>query len=283
MRTLWAVAVLAAVGGGVPAEDAVTIKLKKPAKGETVKDTKSEDLDVSQAVNGKVLVSQEVKSSSTYTDEVLEAGEKGKPTKLKRTYESMTVSVGGKKPDLGLDGKTVLIEKGKEKYTFSIDGKEVSAEAAKLLDKEFNKQDGEEPEELMLPKKAVKPGDTWDVDVKAVEKMFGEDMKVDTAKAKATGKLVKVYDQDKAKFGVIEFTIELPIASIEVPGVGAVDATAGSKLTVNITLDACIDGTRYAASSTGTVGGEVGAKVQGMAVSLTLGGKMTSKGEAAKK
>ena len=56
---------------------------------------------------------------------------------MKRTYESAELTVNGQKQDLGLKGRTVLIEKKGDKYTFTADGKPVAGKAAELLGKEF--------------------------------------------------------------------------------------------------------------------------------------------------
>lgn len=289
LKRLW-VAVLAAglIGGLAPAADeAITIKIKKTAKGDVVKETKTEDVDttIQASINGMAqTIDQGGSSKVVYTEEVMEKGEKDKKaTKLKRTYETFELTKAGKKLDLKMEGKTVLIEKGKEKYTFTEDGQAVTGEVADMLDKEFNKKNEEEMEDLMLPKKAVKVGDTWEVDAKALSKMFGEEMSVDPDKAKVTGKLVKVYDKDKAKFGVIEFAILLPVTAVAVDKDNKVDATAGSKLKMTLTMDACVDGTVYGGTSSAKMEGEVGMKANGADITITTSGKMESKAETAKK
>jgi hypothetical protein len=288
LKRLWA-AVLAAglvAGAAGAADEAITIKLKKAGKGDVVKETKTEDVtnDATITVGGQEMKQNEKSSSKfVYTDEILERGEKDpKPTKLKRTYETADVTKMGKEVDLGLKGKTVAIEKGKDKYTFTVADGKLGDEAKEVLDKEFNKKDDVDAEELMLPKKAVKVGDTWEVDVKAVEKMFGEEMSVDKDKTKVTGKLVKVYDKDKAKFGVVEYTMELPIASLKIMD-QSVPATAGSKLKLTVSLDGCLDGTVYGGTSTGKMEGELGLKVPMAEVAIKLSGTMASKSEAVKK
>jgi len=285
-RLLAAVLTVAAIGSVTAADEAVTIKIKKPGKGEVVKETKAEDIDTVVNISaGGQKQEQKEKSGSkmVYTDEVVEKGEKdAKPTKTKRTYETAEIVKAGEKVDLGLKGKTVTIEKVKDKYTFALEEGKLSKEAAEVLDKEFNKKDDVDMEELMMPKKPVKVGDTWDVDLKAVEKMFGDEMVIDKDKSKVTGKLVKVYDKDKAKFGVIEYTIALPIASLAVMG-QTLPTTDGSKLKVTLSVDGCIDGTVYGGTTTGKVEGDLGMKVPMADVALKLTGTMNSKSEPAKK
>lgn len=288
LKRLW-VAILAAglvAGAAGAADEPITIKLKKAGKGDVVKETKTEEVtnvaDVT-AMGQKNTTEEKAGSKLVYTDEIVEKGEKdSKPTKLKRTYETADVTKKGEKVDVGLKGKTVVIEKGKDKYTFKADGGELKADATELLDKEFNKKDEPDMEELMMPKKAVKVGDTWQVDAKAVEKMFGDELAVDKDKVKVTGKLVKVYDKDKAKYGVIDFTIDLPVASVNVMG-QPLQTTDGSKLTVTISLDGCIDGSVYGGTSSGKMEGNVGLKVPMAEVALKMSGTMSSKSEAVKK
>jgi hypothetical protein len=182
-----------------------------------------------------------------------------------------------------LKGKTVLIEKGKMNYSFALEGGgELNAEAADLLQKEFNKKNDVDMDEMMLPKKPVKVGDTWTVEPKAVEKMFGDEMAVDKDKASVTGKLLKVYDKDKAKWGVIEYVIELPVLSIKSP-MGAVDTADGSKLKMTMTIDGCVDGSAYGGSVTGKMDGDITLKIPGAEVALKMKGDIGSKSEAAKK
>lgn len=275
-----------AAGAVAAADEAVTIKIKKAGKGDVVKETKGEEVEnlINATVAGMASKEEEKAGSKlTYTDEILARGDKDpKPTKLKRTYESAEQTVRGEKVDLGLKGKAVLIEKGKDEYTFTVEGGKLSKEAAELLGKEFNKKDEPDLEELLVPKKAVKVGDTWEVDVTAVAGMFGDQMSVDKEKAKATGKLVKVYDKDKVKYGVIEFTSELPIQSVTLMK-QPVKASDGSKIKVVITVDVCIDGSVYGGTSSGTMEGEIGLKVPQAEINIKLSGKMTSKSETVKK
>lgn len=278
-RLLAAVLTVVAIGSATAADEAITVRLKKPAAGESVRDIKTEEIDVNQTVDGKARPTLQVRTKAEYTDKAVEGDGKGKPTKLERAYKTMEVSA-GEKLDTGLNGKTVLIQKGKEKYTFTVDGKDAPAAGAKILDSEFNTKD--DPEQLMLPTKPVKVGDTWDVPVKAVDKLLGQEFVIDGKKAKATGKLVKVYDKNKAKYGVVEYNLELPVSSLMVGEGAAVNADASSLLKVTIIYEGCIDGTIYESTSTSTLNGEVKAKVQGMEVVVKMSGKISTKSEPVK-
>lgn len=288
LRRIFAAAVIAALSfSATPAADeAVTIKVRRLATGDVVEQTKSDEAIEKTTVtaDGKEQ-KQEQKSGNkaVFVDEILEADGKAiKPAKLKRTYETAEVTQGGQKVDVGLAGKTVLIEKGKEKYTYTIDGQPVSKPAAAMLDREFDRPGMAGFEEVMIPKKPVKVGDTWSADPKEMVKLLEGQMGVDPDKTKVTGKLLKVYDQGGAKFGVLEFTLNIAVTTLKTP-TGVLDTSAGSTLTFTITMDGCIDGSRYGGTSKGTVKGDLGIKIPNTDVKITLDGTMDSKAGFAKK
>lgn len=282
---VWAVLVLPAAGA---ADDAVAIKLKKPAAGDVVRQSKTDgSTEVTTISAGGQTQKQEDQSSTTvaFTDEVLKAdGTATKPIKVRRTYEKAEAVRKGRPTDLGLKGKTVLIEKpeGKARYEFTTDGKPVSKEAADLLDREYNRSGMAAFEDVMLPAKPVKVNDPWAVDAAEIAKLFADTMKVDAAKTKVSGTLVKVYDAGGAKFGVIEFSISLAVTGMKSP-MGDLDAAAGSVMTFTVTMDRCIDGSRYGYTSSGTVKGELGVKLPQADVKVAIDGTMQAKVEAAKK
>ncbi len=285
MRFLWAVLMGGLLCGAASADDPITLKVRRPSKGEVVKETKTEDATATvEAKKGEQKGMKEVLSSSraVYTEEVVDKKDTDKkPTKLTRKYESWEVTREGKKLDLGLDGKTVTISKGFEKWTFEVDGKAVAGEAVALLNKEFN-ADEPDTDELMLPKKAVKAGDSWELDGKLVAKAFADDLKVDPDKVKATGKLLKVYDIDKAKYGIIEYSMELPIIGVPLDGKVS-DTLPGSKVLLTLVVDACVDGTTAGGTSTFKVDGKVVWKVDGTDYTVTSGSTMKTVAEPVKK
>lgn len=249
------------LGGATAADEAITIKMKKPGKGEVVKESKTDSTTVTvTAVANGMDIKQEFKDTSTfaYTEEVLDRPDGAKrATKLKRTYEKAEGQDKGQAADYQLAGKTVVIEKGKDKYTFGIDGKPLTGQAADKLDKEFNKKKSDtEMEDVVLPKKPVKVGDSWDIDAKQLVEAFAEDgMELDTKKVKGTGKLVKVYDKGGCKNGVMEITIELPLLKMATGPGDAKALTAGSFMKLEMTADGCIDGTVSGGTMTGKMTG----------------------------
>jgi hypothetical protein len=265
---------LFAAGGAFAADEAVTIKVKKPGPGDVVKETKTEKAVNKVTVNvmGTDRVQEEtVTSKFAYIDEVVEKPAAAKqPTKVKRTYENASVQKGGKDEDAGLAGKTVVIEKKGDSYSFTIDGKEVSRLAADVLRKEFGK-DKEITEEDFLPKEPVKVGGTWKLDIAKFAKDLSADaqMSADVEKSSGTGKLVKVYDKDGHKFGVLEIKMELVITKGGRPGQEmAMKPGSSMKLTVNI--DACIDGTSANGTSKVQVKGDLSGSMNNVTVKVDL-------------
>jgi hypothetical protein len=237
-----AVGLAAAVGR---ADDGpVTIKVKQPGPGDRVKETKTETgtNKVSFTVMGMEQNKEDkVTTRFVYTDEILEkpAGAK-RPTKLKRTYETAEETKDGEKVDLGLVGKTVMVEKKGSGYDVKVDGREPTGPAADVLKKEFGKEKEINDEDL-LPKDPVKVGGTWKVDVAKLAADASDELDIDVAKSTGTGKLIKVYDKGGHKFGVVDITLELALKKIG-PSGQAVELKPGSKLKVTATLDSCIDG-----------------------------------------
>ncbi len=246
-------------------DNAYTIKVREPAKGEVVLVERTEEVNSQNKVvdgNGKALQDQINKGviSATYRETILEQEGKKRPTKLRRDYEKAQLKTDGKTVDQAFHGKSVLIEKQKTgKYAFTLDGgKALTGADAESLEKEFNGDGGDDKFDLekhLLPKNAVKLNDTWKIDMEAMAKDFASNTKVevDLAKAAGTGKLKKVYEKDGRQFGELHFVVELPLKSL--PGAPGMKLAlqAGSKATIDVTLDVCIDG----ASVAGTLKGNM--------------------------
>jgi hypothetical protein len=255
-----------------------SINLKRPGPGDMVQETRTEKTTskVTINVNGMDQVKEEAATTrSEYTAEVIErpAGAK-KPTKLKRTYETAEITKNGEKQDLGLAGKTVLIEKKGDEYSFQLtDGTELSSRAAELLGKEFNKD--KSTDDVLLPRKPVKVGESWKLAVADLAKgLSGGGMAIDAARSTATATLNKVYDKDGHRFGVIEVKMDLAVTKIG--GNQEVPLKDGSKLDIGVVFDGCIDGSDGARSAKTTMKGTLTGEVNG--VGLTIALEMTGSG-----
>lgn len=258
LRPLLVTALLAvpAFSGDEPTYD---ITLKKEAKGDRTKTVSTEagDIRFKLEVMGQELDKGEKKTvRQTFTEEIVEkpAGAK-KPTKLKRTYEVSGATTDGKKTTHAYQGKTVLIEKKGDKYEFTADGKELTGDDAEELESEFNKhEDIPLDDQDLMPDKPVPVGGTWTVDAKKIAAAFeqGGPFTLDAAKTKATGKLVKVYDKDGRRFGVIDLTMTLAVKELKIDNM-ELPMKPGSKVTATTTYELCIDGSAHTGTEKSTL------------------------------
>lgn len=255
----------------------VTIKVKQPGPGDRVKETKTENATQKTSFMGMAMETK-VGTKFVYTEEVIErpAGAK-RATKLKRTYETAEMTKDGDKVDLGLVGKTVLIEKKGDGYDVTVDGKEVSGQAGDILKKEFAKEKQVNDEDL-LPKEPVKVGGTWKIDLGPLAKDAADELAIDTEKSSATGKLTKVYDKGGHKFGVVEITLDLAVTKAGSGG-QALELKDGSKVQVTAVLDACIDGSKGDVTGKTTMTGTLAGTVMGNDVKIELGSVKEGTGE----
>ena len=235
-RTFVAALGVVILAGPSLAADEVTIKLRKPELGDVVKDTRVEEENnkITVTAMGMDNVMPEAsKSKYVFTDEILaKPADAKRPTKIKRTYETAERTKNGTAVDLGLAGKTVMIEKKGEKYEFALaDGGALNEAATEILDKEINEK-SEAGEEIFAPKKPVKVGETWSADLAAAAKDLAKSgLSIDVDKSKATVKLAKVYDKGGSKFGLMEVKMDLIVTKASGKG-QEIPMKDGSKLTV---------------------------------------------------
>jgi hypothetical protein len=250
------------------ADKAYPIKIKRLAKGESELVDKTEMSTQTIKIednNQNLLKEQKEKKgrTSVYRQTILERVGDKKATKLTRKYEKATVTADGETTKLPYEGKTVLIEKKGDRYEFRIEGdEELTGEAAKELNEEFNKKgelDDKALEKLLLPGKAVKVGEEWKIDVAAVSKAFQEEgsLEVVPEKTKGTGKLLRVYNKGQRQFGVIRLHLDLTLKSVTHDGNKVILQADKSKMEMEFTVDACIDGSSATASGTWRVSGNI--------------------------
>lgn len=263
----------------------VTIKIKHPGPGDRVKETKTETTTnkVSFTVMGMDMSKDEQTASNmVYVEEVVTrpVGAK-RATKLKRTYETATLTKDGEKIDLGLVGKTVVIEKKDAGYDITVDGKAIDGPAADVLKKEFKKEKQVNDED-MLPKNPVKVGGTWKIDMAPLAKDAAGELDIDVAKSKGTGKLIKVYDKGGHKYGVVEITLELVLTKIGGEA-QTIELKDGSKMTVTAVLDSCIDGSKSDATGKMTLKGAFTGTTMGIDLKFDLTSVKEGRGEELEK
>jgi len=274
---------------GLRADDGpITLKFKKTAAGDVVKETKTESgtNKVSFTVMGMDKNQDETSVTRTvYTEEVVEkpAGAR-RATKLKRVYETAEMTKNGEKQELALAGKTVVVEKEKDKdgYKITVDGKEPEGLAAVVLGKEFRKEKQVSDEDF-LPKAPVKVGDTWKIDVAPLAKDAAGELDIDADKSSGTGKLTKVYDKGGHKFGVVEVTLDLAVSKLGGGGGQEVELKAGSKLTATAVLDVAVDGSTPGGTMKMTVKGEFTGTTMGIDLKFDLTSVTEGSAEEVKK
>lgn len=239
------------VPGVLRADDAYSIKLKKTGRGESTRsDLQATDTFRIKLTDseGKVVQNDENKTSErfVYRETILEMKpEDKKPTRLERDYEKVEITSRGDTRTFAHVGKPVLIEKKNNRYEFQLKGgKALAPKEADFLSREFNDPNEEKIEdEYFLPKKAVAVGEKWKIETAPLIKNFqrGSPMECDAEGAAAVGKLLRVYERDSRRFGVLIIQVELPLKSVSF-GKDKITLDKGGKALLTVTLDVCIDG-----------------------------------------
>jgi hypothetical protein len=241
-----AVALLAVVAPA--ADEAIELKHYPPKVGDRTRVTDEERTTTRSIITVGEKREDKVERHTkqvVYVSEVLavKKGEK-KGTKIKRVYEKAEDVKDDTATKLPLHGKTVVIEKKGDKYTFTFDdGKAVDGEPREELDKEFNKKD-EDAIDDFIPKRPLKPGETWKMDADKLVKALTKEkdaFTVDKKGASGTGKLAEVYTFGGSRYGVYDMRVELPLT--ELGGENKLALKAGSKMVMHIVGDGNVDGT----------------------------------------
>jgi hypothetical protein len=269
-----------------PAQE-YAIKLGKPGPGDQSQVKADNSTEVEFKIldsNGQAIMEKkEVKGHNFIFREtgIERAAGGGDLVKLKRAYKKAARIVDGDRRTLPFQGETVMIEKSKDgPFSFQIvDGETLMGEDIKELHEEFNKGGASKLVELFLPRKAVKAGETWKVDVNLLAKEFSKDGKIeiDAAKSTGSGKFVKAYQKDGKQFGVMELTVTMAVSHL-VGDDGNKNPTKVGKITIKIELDGAIDGSLAETKTKLTIDGEIRASLQvnGMDVNveINLSGKV---------
>jgi hypothetical protein len=301
---LWlvAAAVLPLLPATGSAQQTYRITLKEPARDELALYRKTARFRIEARMEapkgeGKApegLTQTDMKTHTlVYLEKVLEkpAGA-SKATKLRRRYRQAERTANGKSQPLAYMQNTVLIERQDGSYKFRIvDGAELSGDLAKELDEEFNKKMPQLPplaSAWLLPKAAVKMGESWTVDPAPFVGDLGdfEGAKLKTGKASARAKLLRTHRREGQQFGVLELYIEVPILSFAGPR-GEQMKLKKSTLVFRIVADACIDGSSFAYRLKGTMEFDLEGTLEGGGMSINLrarlqGDYFESRQEAAK-
>jgi hypothetical protein len=237
-------------GSGL-AQETYNIQLKKAPKGTTLHaektDANTESVKIFD-IKGASLKDSTKKETAIwgYDETILERPDlKKMATSLKRVYQKATAKIGDETTVLPYQGKTVLIDKKGDKYQFRYEnGGEITGKDAEHLDKEFNKDsDAVDPENLLLPSKAVAVNESWKIAMPEFLKEFEKStkMKVDAQKASGSGKLVKAFKKDGRQYGDLVIDLDLPVKTAQTDG-GEIQWQPGTLMKIQFKTTACIDG-----------------------------------------
>jgi hypothetical protein len=246
-RLIGAVVLVVLVAAVVRGQDETyTIKIKpRPDEGKSAK-----NVNKSTAVNkvkvtdedNNVLKDETKKESKeeVYTEKTLKV-EKGKVIKFQRAYDRARETKGKKDTVHPYEGRTVVFERDGDKFNASVQGKpDLDDEVLEKLGKDATRSQ-KSKQEAILPKKAVKVGETWKITGKDVSALFA-DPTIDSDKAKGIGKLLKVYKKDGKQWGSLEFKIQMEQRPKDAPAAIKIDLTG--------VLDTPIDGSSTAGKMT---------------------------------
>lgn len=257
-RTLTAAVIaMFLVASGVQAQE-YKIKVKEyPDKGKkaTVIDTIKTVQSVKVSIGGQVVKEDTKKQTKQieYTSQVLEMG-KARPKKYQHAYNKAVMLTNGAKRSLSYDDRTIIYELKNGKYEATAKGEPAIPEKdLKELEKTANQSLNSSMTSVLLPKKAVKVGETWKVDPKKVASTMAKDFPLVLEKSSVTGKLAKVYKKGNSQFGVIDVRIKLAV-----PKLGPIPLQKPVFFDVTISLDTAIDGS----STAGVLHGRGGMKGQ---------------------
>jgi hypothetical protein len=232
------VGLTAAAGNAAAQEPTYTIRLlDEPVVGASVRTTSVErrvDKLRIRDENGKVLKASE--EDETREQVVLSKTLKGGqpwPAEMRRTYEK-DLRGGRAGP---LHGRTVAFVKREGKYLFLVDdGSRPDPEEPARWERKYNGGDRPTEQECMDPRRPVRVGEEWTLDVKLIGKALAEGAVLDAAKSRATCRLVRAYRKDGRQFGVLEVHAEF--APAEFQGLSLrPPLTASTKVVIDCPID----------------------------------------------
>jgi hypothetical protein len=242
-------AVLLVAAAQAPAQDLkYTLKFKDPAEGDVCLCKSKESSKVKiKIMDGQGNVTEDktetVGHDTIFTVELLKKAGKDESGAVRRTYEKATSTKNGELTILGLEGKTIVIDKKGEKVQFRLEGGgELAAEDATMLNSELSATFQGSKNDT-LPRQPIRINEPWTVGPEVTGKRAtAEDAEYDMAKATMTCKLLRVYEKDKAQFGVVEYHWQIPFKKGAKKD--AWEITGGS-IVMHGTFDGCIDGNSF--------------------------------------
>ena len=231
-------------------EPRYTLKFKDAAEGEYlhIKKSTTETLKVKVAdEKGKVLVDKnKVTTKEREYKEMIYKRAAGKPIAKRRVeYIKAEILVDKNKRTIALQGNTFFVERldgDRFKYTY-LNNLPVPGDLEVELGSDFGKNEDVDLGEILLPKAAVKVGESWNLDMPKLIKKFAGDtgMEVNADSSTGTGVLVKAYQKDNKQFGELKIEVDLNLQTMD-----GHKLAPGAKMKMNIEFDGCVDGTSTA-------------------------------------
>jgi hypothetical protein len=203
---------------------------------------------ISLALGDKVLKEDKTVeiAESQFTEKTLKAGT-DKPDKYTHAYTKAVKGPEGSPAELSYAGKTIVFERKGDAYVATAEEGGVDAKDLKRFTTRANRPD---QTKTILPKTAVKVGDSWTLGKDAAA-LFATDEDAaesfDGAKLKGQGKLVKAYKKGKEQWGTIAIDLSVPMTKL-----GPLTLDTPISLQVKMTLDTAIDGSSTAGQGRGT-------------------------------
>jgi hypothetical protein len=141
---------------------------------------------------------------------VLEPGN-DRPKKYKESFDKAEVTESGKSHPLSFHRRTVLFELKDGKY--QVKPARGPALAGPDLATLADRPSKHELDAGLRPANPVKVGDTWNISVDVLARVFASEGELDKPVSKGEAKLANVYDKDGKKWATIEFTLNLKVKS----------------------------------------------------------------------
>ena len=240
-----ALAVVAVLAPGAVGQEAVEIKLPRPAAGDRVRvvvDSNQTAIQTDRVFGKENEKTTRKVFKATFVDQyVTPLDAEGTREKLVRVYEKYEASLDGKTQPAPPLNTPITIEKKDGKYSYTVDGKALSDAVVAVLESEFARKQGMRGDNV-APEKPVKPGDVWKLDPVEVFRGYGGEGRVPLLleKGTMTAKLLKAEKRDGRVFGSIEFVAQLPVK--EFGADKGYKLKPGTVLNYSETVESALDG-----------------------------------------
>ena len=253
---------------GTMAEDAVFLRVSQPGPGERVRVTENHSTTSTRTttINGARFGATDQNSTAwVYVGEINQVSRKDRQHTVKRTYHKYQVLHNGQ-VEAGPPLHTpISISVSDDALRLTAGKKQLHPSFVARVEAELTlANQGITPIE-MLPKHAVKPGESWKIDPSKAFLGTGK-LALDAERGSMTGKLVKSYEKSGRRYATMEFSGIAPVKSLG-PDIGLIPKD-GSVANLTMTVEACVDGTVPYSRTTGRIKFRVEAEINGGSVLL---------------